>query len=466
MRLRALTAVALVLSFYLVVLGLLVLLVVVAVIRLAFRGSPIDCLAAAVAILKLLVSVSERRHPVTTGFRAPLVRHPGLAGLVQTLGHELTRRASSEACLLLAGARRVAHRGDSLGDGSHPPMVLTLAALQMWTVDQARAFLAFQVALSACELAELRTWIDRCGVRVARTLNVLRVHKLVLQFSFLPYARRFFRSARNMQRRHVLNADLIGARTVGKEAYSSWLKALDVGVLFSTYWGQCIAPITNLGFLPPIAEGYRRFAKEEAPASAVFRGAPSPTERLAALQALAVSPRVRDSRPAIELLQDLPEIEAGLADLRLGDGPRRWKRIQWEDSPAFAQVTFWRAQVEYNRAVAVGLTVADLAMLSEHLDELTRQYRPVPGELPSREQRRHAVLEVLSARLALVLYDAGWKIEVRPGHPIALVLDNERIEPVSIVQGLALGTIPGAEWSARAQSLGIAACRLTASTLR
>jgi hypothetical protein len=93
---------------------------------------------------------------------------------------------------------------------------------------------------------------------------------------------------------------------------------------YDAYWSQEIAPVLQVGFLPPIADGFRRFTSEErvtkamagslekglqATKAAPYDTHPPLSERISALSGLPPGPDPSGQPPAISLLSDLPELE-------------------------------------------------------------------------------------------------------------------------------------------------------------
>jgi hypothetical protein len=480
MRLRALAAVALVASYYVLALGLTALLVAFAALMVRHEWLNIidwgGLFAAVFLILKGLAPQRDRFE--APGPRLALGGHPDLARVIESIVRSAGQKVPGEVYLVSHWTIWVARRGGFTGFGNRRVMVLGFPALQVLTVDQLRALLAFQFGLSAHGDTEFSPWIYNTSAALKRTMDVLDKHKSFLRYVFRPYAGLFFRLTGKIYRQQVFRADLTAARFVGKELYLGSLAISHDDSPFSTYWQQSVAPLIGRGYLPPIAEGFGRFMERHpavpAAPSAVSAalGAeqlatnfPSVPERQAALRGLSLSPRARDSRPAMTLLRNLPEVEASLAEFSLGKKDCEWKTVGWEESAVLAHVPIWRATLAEQEAVCGGMTVADLATVHDRIKDMSWRFRAPRGELPSRERRRQAALDVLSSGLALALYEAGWKVESLPGHPVELSLGAERIEPSGLLTALAAGDLSGSAWHARSESLGIAALSLGAKTI-
>jgi len=140
-------------------------------------------------------------------------------------------------------------------------------------------------------------------------------------------------------------------------------KLAGAAIAFAPYWSQEVAPVLRAGFLPPIAEGFRRFVASEPVTKAVaaelerilraaithpFDSHPPLGERLAVLEEYPAGEPPPDEPPALALVADVVALERGLvhAIARLEDAQRAapvLTPVAWADQTGEAEPESWRS---------------------------------------------------------------------------------------------------------------------------
>jgi heat shock protein HtpX len=468
---RAALAVALMLGFYGLAIGLAGLLgwIPYAEWHYAHRLHPklaFFCLAGAFIIVKSIVPRPDRFEapgpPLIEGKQRRLFTE--LRGIARATDQEMP----TEVYLVPDVNAWVSQRGGVMGFGSRRVMGLGLPLLQVLTVSQLRAVLAHEFGHYHGGDVKVGPWIYKTREALVRTLQALSGHSGLLSKPFELYAALFFRVTHAVSRHQELQADALAARVAGAAALTGGLKAVHAaGLAFTGYWEQEVSPVLSAGFLPPLARGFGRLLEqpkiaeqlrqavdEEARAgkSDPYDTHPSLQQRIAALGGAPERPVAGEDPPAISLLDGLDDVEKQLlASLGDRDEVLHLKPLTWEAVGPQVLVPQWETFLRKHAAVLTGVTPASLptldwAALGRKVAQSLKRADAEP--LPAADY-------AVGAGVALALSRKGFGVEAPPGAPVSLVHEETRLDPFSLRQRLASDPGETAAWQSFCKAAGI-----------
>ncbi len=378
---RALIAVALLVGFYVLALALAAALAYIPYAewnyahRLHFRLA-FGCIAAAVIILWSIIPRVDRFVP--PGPELTPDRHPEMFKAIREIA-ERTKQAPPASVYIVPEMNAwVAQRGGLMGIGSSRIMGLGLPLLQVTTTSQFKAILAHEFGHYDGGDTSLGPWIYKTRQAIGRTLENLG-DGAWLQKPFMWYGNLFLRITHAISRRQEYNADRLSARIYGRDAAIGGLKAVyGHSASFQRYWYNEVAPVLNAGRKPPLAEGFHRFVAAPMIAAAFsasldeelkgreadpYQTHPSLVDRIEALNSLpARPPQPKGDPPAMELMRDVPELEAEMLSHLAGEGNAAdLKPIHWGEVGSDIYLPLWENQVKKHAAVMQTMTAGALA---------------------------------------------------------------------------------------------------------
>jgi hypothetical protein len=370
----------------------------------------------------------------------------------------------------------VAQRGGVMGFGSRRVMGLGLPLLQLLTVTELRATLAHEFGHYHGGDTRLGPWIYKTRAAIWRTLEGLAAHSSALQKPFIWYGNVFLRVSHGVSRRQELTADALAVGIVGAGPLIEGLKKIHGAAgLLGAYWSTEVAPVLRAGFLPPLADGFRRFVATPAAAAAAVRSVeqaltepdedpydthPPLKERLEAARSLPAGAPPTDDGPAISLLSDLRQLERDLVRPWEDATPRPFSSITWEDVGAKIYAPMWSATRAQYDGQLPSLALEDLA---ERLPSLVERLVPAAlgeGENISPEDAVKAVVWRLGASLADTLAQTGWLVHANVGEPILLQGPAGVLDPFRTVHAMASRQIAPTVWRQQCADLGLVGVRL------
>jgi Zn-dependent protease with chaperone function len=474
---RALLAVALMIGFYVLALGIAGGLL--AVPYFEFREThgvnvriALFCGLGAFAILSALVP--RRDKFVEPGPKLDPDDQPDLFQVVRSVAAKTGQEMPRDVYLVGDVNAWVAQRGGVMGIGSRRVMGIGLALLQLVSVSELRAVLAHEFGHFDGGDTKLGPWIYKTRTAIGRTLASLARHNRLLVKPFHWYGKLFLRITHAVSRRQELAADSLACRVEGVRPLVGGLRAIHgAAPAFRSYWQGEVMPILNAGFAPPIADGFRQFVRSDRIANAVsahverqlreaktdpYDTHPPLRERIVAVEQLPRSPAraaLDRDEPAAALLRDVGTLEQRLLAAL---GPKavaaKLVPITWERSGEALFAPSWQTAVRANARAFGAMTAIDIhAAASTDVDAFAERLVPLPK---GTEQRRAAARWMLGAGLGHVLHREGWRVVASPGEEIRLQRDDDSREPFALVNRIVQGSLSLTEWSTLCGDLGIA----------
>jgi heat shock protein HtpX len=462
LRTRALLAVALTVGFYVLALGLITGLVLVAFIPNAPGRLIFFCIAGAVIILISIVPRPRRFTPP-----GPMLNPAGqqrlfaeLYGVARAVGEPMPAEVyvtpEMNAGVLQRGYRRV--------------MVLGLPLMQVMTVSQMRAVLAHEFGHYHGGDTKLGPWVYRTRETIGRTISGLSRQSSILQLPFVWYGQLFLRVSQAVSRQQEFAADQLAARTFGARSMIDGLRALAHGsIAFNAYWRQEIVPLVEAGFQPPLMEGFTRFLAEPAILTQVgvaareelahaktnpYDSHPPDAERIAALAALPPGLDPGPEPAAIGLIDGLDLIDSSLLFAMLKPGTQL-RRISWAEAGNVALLPGLRDRVRRQASLVSGYTIGWLPELLKYADRLGASEASAAGASVAPDQARSLGIGLAGAALTVALAQNGWIAESLPGRPIVMRHGDDVLEPFNEVDRLAREGVSAEAWQQRCWDLGI-----------
>jgi Zn-dependent protease with chaperone function len=482
---RALLAIGLMIGFYLLAVGIaggllaIPYLEMVSVHRLHIKLA-LFCVVGAGVILWSILPRPDRFPP--PGPALTEKRHPSLFRTIESVARATGQEMPAEVYLVADMNAWVAQRGGVMGIGSRRVMGLGLPLLQVLTLSQFRAVLAHEFGHYHGGDTRLGPWIYKTRAAIGRTLAGMSRHSEALRKPFEWYGSLFLRVTHAISRRQELTADALASRVEGSRALVEGLRRVaGMSAAYNHYWASEVHPVLAAGFLPPIADGLRRFVGVESISGQIaqmveaeiregkadpYDTHPPLRERIEAVRDLPADPgpaagaSAEEAHSALSLLEDVGSLERELLTF-LADAStvESIKPLPWEKVGSAVIAPAWERAVGANRAAFAGLTVANLPDAASRLAdfEARLEQRPEGIDESGREQRG---AWFLGAGLGLALRGAGWTVKSLPGDPIRLFRNGDTIEPFEMVSDLAGGKLTAELWQERCAGLGIDTIRL------
>ena len=424
----------------------------------------VGCVFLAGAIVWSIIPRMDHFEP--PGPKLDSVRHPQLFAEIERVARATKQEMPAEVYLVGDVNAWVAQRGGVMGFFSHRVMGLGLPLLQLLTVSELRAVLAHEFGHYYGGDTRLGPWIYKTRSAIGRTIGTLG--DSWLQKPFAWYGNGFLRVTHAVSRRQEFSADALASRVVGARPLAEGLKKVHAAApAFPAYWAQEVRPILQAGFLPPIADGFRRFANDarvqKAMAGAIADGLenietdpydthPPLAERIRSVAHLPKGPDPSGEPAALSLLNDVHELERRwLATAADASTVRSLKPVDWDAVLQTVLLPGWRETVKKN---ADSLATGTIGGLPEAVVKL----RAPLSRLPAGDERnaQDAFTLWLAGAAVTVAFDrARCSITTAPGAPIAVHVNGTELLPFEIVQKLASGTLAADAWRSEATRLGV-----------
>ena len=470
---RAALAVGLMVGFYVLALAITAALVFVPIAEVVYtnRIHPKIALICLIGAATILWSILPRRDR----FDAPgpilePASHPKLFAEIEGVARATGQVMPAEVFLVGDVNAWVAQRGGVMGFFSRRVMGLGLPLLQTLSVSELRAVLAHEFGHYYGGDTRLGPWVYKTRSAIGRTIGGLG--NSFLQLPFQLYGNLFLRVSHAVSRRQELSADALASRVAGSRPLVEGLKKVQLAAAgYDAYWSQEVLPVVQAGFLPPIAEGFRRFtsdarvsegmtklleaALQEARANP-YDTHPPLAERIAAASGLPDGPDPSGEPPAISLLSDVAGLERKwLATVADATSVGTLAPIAWDAVVSAVLLPAWRAAVATNAAALAGATVRDLPkFIAEGAARATR----LPGRLEpdnDPDARKAFVRWLAAAGTILALERAGWTIAAPPGAPVSARRNGDELFPFDALRKIADGSLTGDAWRDEASRLGV-----------
>lgn len=466
---RVVLALALMVSFYLLAIGVAFGLLWIAYADVTYTKMRIwklvaFCVIGAGTVLWAIIPRPDRFVP--PGPRVERSEEPDLFALIDEIAHATQQAPPSDVYLTSDMNAFVAQRGGVMGIGSHRVMGLGLPLMQALTVNEFRAVLAHEFGHFHSGDVALGPWIHK--TRAAITRAIQRLEGNVLQAIFVAYGNLFLRITHAVSRQQEFIADQVAAGIAGSSAIASGLRKLvGASYAFNGYWHGELGPVMAAGYRPPVIAGFAQYMQNEKLAAFmasvadaeqsgsnadVYDTHPSLKERLSALGAFS-NGTTADERPATALLRDVSDSErrvlthlsADLADL---------KPIEWPKVGEVVYVPMWNARLKAHGAVLPELAIGRLAPSKEMLLRLGRA--TVTGEREADESEcLGRAWQLLMAGVGLSLVPRGWTPVTIPGEELILRRGTDEFRPYTEINAVIEGTTSAEQYAERLRVLGI-----------
>ncbi len=472
---RALTAVALLVGFYILALSIAAVLVYIPYAELVYAHRihfklAFGCIAAAAVILWSIVPHIDRF--VAPGPELRPERHPELFKAIREVGERTKQELPASVYIVPEMNAWVTQRGGFMGIGSNRVMGIGLPLLQITTVSQFKAILAHEFGHYYGGDTSLGPWIYKTRRAIGRTLYSLGEGSWI-QKPFIWYGNLFLRITHAISRQQEYAADRLAARIYGPDAAIAGLRAVyGYSSLFQSYWYNEVSPVLNAGRRPPLAEGFQRFVDAPPTAAAVqssleeemqgreensYETHPSLPKRIEALSSLPKRKPTEKDPLALSLLRDVPALEIEMFS-HIGDeqNMKELKPINWDAVGREIYQPLWEGAVGKHAAVFGALTAETITNAASDLasfgEKLVQPGEPAAGE----EERRQRAAGLLGAALTLSLHRQGWTMRLMPGEEVILERGGVSLQPFVVVKELADGKMKGEDWKRRCAEAGIA----------
>jgi Zn-dependent protease with chaperone function/putative ubiquitin-RnfH superfamily antitoxin RatB of RatAB toxin-antitoxin module len=495
LTLRALTAVALMVGFYLLAVGVGLGLLLLPYLEWRYLDRvhiklALVCVAGAAMILWSLVPRFDRFEPP-----GPLLeprKQPRLFAFLADIAAKTGQAMPEEVYLLIEVNAWVAQRGGLMGFGSRRVMGIGLPLLQMLSQSRFAAVIAHEFGHYHGGDTRLGPWIHKTHGAVARTIGNLPEN--VLRIPFLLYANVFFRVTGAISWEQERAADALACSVAGSSALGDGLRALHAGDgAFGAYLEGDVLPVLGAGFRAPLCEGFHRFSSAPETAQAIradmaaaegvweldpFDSHPPLAERLALAKRHPDKPRPDPDPAALTLLDDLPGLETAALAMAAPDPEKPLTYIPWAEAGPKVFVPEWQAAARAFAKALAGVTASSLPALCADLDAFAARLgdKAGLGEGPEldeeldeeekaeirrefaaadKEARRRSAEAALGAALAQALMREGWALGPLPGAAV-LRKGAEEVRPFEAVRRLIADPAAGAAWLARCEAAGLA----------
>jgi heat shock protein HtpX len=492
LRLRALLAIALLVGFYLLALGMAggLLWIPWAEWTYGDRIHPkiaLACLAGAVLICKGIIP--RRDHFEAPGPRITAAEHPRLFAMIDDVAKATAQEPPAEVYLVNDVNAWVAQRGGTLGVGSRRVMGIGLPLMELLSEEELRAVLAHEFGHYVGGDTRLGPWIYRTRAAIGRTLEEVRAHSDVLAKPFEWYGKAFLRVTHAVSRAQEFVADATASRVAGADPMKRALVKIAGGAAaWQGFFSSELAPSLVRGYRPPLAQGFRQFmaAPSVAPQVAKFvdeelaasRTDPYDThpnlrDRLAAIERLPADGSRRakaanDEAPSCGLLRNLDVTEEKLLEWVTHEKVPTLVAVTWDDVPRRVLPVGWRETVTEARDVLVGLTPEQLPSLAA--DPKLLAVRLKLAASPGRLQAHHPewAKGIVGCALALALLrhaDASngrVHVEAPPGEPVRFRMDDAELLPFTACDAFEARTLSAGAWAEQCARFGIAGVDLGA----
>lgn len=483
--LRALAAIALLVGFYALAIGLVVGLLGLPVL-LAEWGLrlPIQligaCWVAAATIGWAILPRIDRFEPPYP--RITPAEQPRLFAAIEEVARRTGQAMPAEVYVLPEFNAWVAQRGGAMGIGGRRVMGVGLPLVQALSHAELASVIAHEFGHFHGGDTRLGPWVYNTRAAIGRTLQGLG--DSVIQVPFRVYGTLFLRATHAISRQQEYTADRVAALAAGPGPMVSGLRKVHgLAPAYDAYWRTDFGPALEMGTRPPFLDGFDRFVGNPDVRGAIERqieaemagGATDPfdthpalPDRVRALEALAASPdamgpgvahpdgSAAEDTPAVALLDDVPALEAALlGSLIAPGGAAGLEAMPWEDIGPRRILPQWQAVVRREPAALGGLTPLDIPARVAEPATFVARLQGVEQPVPDRVAPEIAA-QVLGMALGAALARSGWRVDATPEvRALTLRRGDEAIEPMVEAHRLRLGELGAAAWAERCAALGI-----------
>jgi Zn-dependent protease with chaperone function len=455
--LRALLAVILLVGFYVLVVGTVAGLVLLA----RLLGDPWGRYAALAALivggaaLVALVRATRVRREDPNGLTVTPDQAPQLWDLVRDLADQVDTRAPDTILLVPEVNAAVSENARLLGlVGGRRTLLVGLPLLQAYSVDQLRAVLAHEMG----HYSRSHTRLAAVTYRGKMTMTYIVSHvgpENLFGRLFTGYARLYFLVESAVSRRQEVEADRAAVRVAGRTATADALADLPVlDAAWDFYVDRYVGRGWRSGYAPDaIFGGFREFLAARGdeltklqmvvpePERSPWDSHPPIADRLASIASMPESKVDSDGRPATALLPNLAALTGQLEELYFSHEGQRL--VPWDEYTvqiAQAELTARAGALLAEFARQAGRDSASATDLLDAIgtpsyDEFLRGVLPAATEAEPR--RAYGPLAMVIAACAVRSGVAHWQHSWSAGPAILVMPDGERLDAEKIAERLA-----------------------------
>jgi heat shock protein HtpX len=413
--------------------------------------------------------------------------HPKLFAELEYIASALDEPLPDEVFLIPQANAFVADRGGIMGVGSRRVMGIGLPLIAIMSLTEFRAILAHEFAHYYGGDTRLGPWVYKTRMAMVRAIQNMAsvgswirialaqlVFRLVLAL-LQGYWKIFFRATQLVSRRQEYRADELACYITAADALVSGLKKVHAAnVAFGAYWGFEVTPLLNLGYRPPIAEGFAMFvqapevamqieklAQKELsePKTSAYDSHPPLRDRISAATRLSIGKQESTPGFAADLFGDLREEELRLLSWNNDSSKIKvLKPLDWQNL-ASALPQIWQDVILKSSQFLGEHTTESLPDVVSNLAEIGSRIPDPEGMLLTPQQRAGRAEEVFGTALALALANAGWRLHMQPGERYFEV-KGEKVSARELMSGLVSKKISRDEWIERCHQLKISGARL------
>ena len=470
---RAVLALTLMVSFYVLALSISLGLLWIAYADVAYAHRPngrliLFCLFGGGSVLWAILPRFDKFE--APGPRTTRIDEPQLFAMLEDVARTTSQAMPPDVYIINDVNAFVTQRGGIMGFGSRRVMGIGLPLMQALTVQELRGVIAHEFGHYHSGDVGLGPWIYKTRAAIGRTIHQLS-HS-ILRVVFIWYGNLFLRITHAVSRRQEFIADEVAARVAGADAMSSALRKVHAAALaFQGYWHTEVGPVLASGYAPPVSLGFARFMQSARVAprmDAALREAetdgttdaydthPSLRDRIAALQALPQGSQ-GDTRPAVALLANVSVWERGVLGMLVNDEwARGLKDVEWDSVAEMVYVPAWRERVKQQSRSLGKFTPESVPTTREELVRLGRFLREEDEDALPDEVAVARALHLLMAAIALHLLPLGWNAHTTPGDEIVLLRDGTELRLYSTLESVVDGRMSLDAWRAACVEWGIA----------
>jgi len=269
-------------------------------------------------------------------------------------------------------------------------------------------------------------------------------------------------------RNEEIIADRKAAEAAGVRARVRGLQKYGYGTVFRDYWNHEVSKLMQLGYVPPIVEGFARYIAatrddpdgrgmttlHPAKETERFRYHPPAGERIAALSDLAGGEEGHGSDTDFLAPSDCLALELRLVRNKYGDRAfDRLSPIEWDHAAVKAHLPFWEEVSRSNLPALTTVTVSEIPRLSHEI--LNLEASSVSAGPSGRDATAEIIEFVVGSSLSVILARAGFELVPMTMRDPAFSRGGVTMKPFSILKDLRSRAIDADEWSDMAGELGI-----------
>ena len=475
---RAVLAVLLTIGFYLLAIGLAVVLLAVPYFewtdlhRINLRIT-IFCLAgAAIILLSILPTFEHFRIP---GEPASPRSHPRLFAELSAIAKAVGEPLPEEVYLVQDVNAGVRVRGGIMGVGGRHVMLLGVPLMRILRISEFRAVLAHEYGHYRGGHVQLAPWIYKTREAIGRTLMHLSGHSQMLMWPFLQYGRMFLTITQDISRLQEYEADALAARVAGAKAFIAGLRGVyGASVAYDHFCRENTPvyadhltprPAPDESFmrflhLPRIGDAIRKAMEDELehPKLHPYDSHPPLAARIAVLEKLSPGSDTSTEPLAASLLDPIVSAN-GATPVQVPAAAPLAGALPWEDAGAGGEQFRWDDDVRRNFHILRGWTVGTLPDLAPSLGK-------VGGKIGTRwvadEEAARSGRALLAGALGLAMVRSGWVVEASPSGSAVVRKDDVVLDPTKEIEQMVDGSTDASAWRARATAMGIVSLRLDA----